>query len=56
MFGAFTVNVEKRWYAADIGNGHWHQFYRGEFEVDAAGNWRASRPDITHADGFLQGP
>jgi hypothetical protein len=48
--GAFEINVEKRWYNADIGNDVWHQWYDGTFTVDAAGRWHASRPNVTYAD------
>ena len=48
--GAFTINVEERWYSADIGNMQWHQWYRGDFIVDPSGRWTADKPTVTFAD------
>jgi hypothetical protein len=54
-WGAFEIDVQKRWYAADIGNLQWHQWYSGVFTVDAAGQWQAARPDVTYADALPPG-
>ncbi len=48
--GAFTINVEKFWYSADIGNMQWHQWYNGTFAADASGRWKANKPIVTFAD------
>jgi hypothetical protein len=52
-WGAFEIDVQKRWYAADIGNMQWHQFYSGTFVVDASGSWRAEGPQVMYADAPL---
>jgi len=54
-WGSFEIDVQKRWYAADIGNMQWHQWYSGVFTVDAAGQWQAARPDVTYADALPPG-
>lgn len=54
-WGAFEIDVQKRWYAADIGNMQWHQWYRGAFTEDGAGLWQAARPDVTYADALPPG-
>lgn len=56
QLGAFVINVEKRWYAADIGNLQWHQWYRGGFTVNAAGRWTAGEPEVTFADALPPPP
>jgi hypothetical protein len=50
FLGAFTINVEKRYYSADIGGLAWHQFYHGTFAVDAAGRWTANEPIATASE------
>jgi len=45
FIGAFTVNVEKRLYWADVGDMKHHWFYHGTFAVDQDGRWTANRPD-----------
>ena len=49
-WGSFEIDVQKRWYAADIGNMQWHQFYSGTFVVNASGSWRAEAPQVMYAD------
>jgi hypothetical protein len=51
-FGAFTIYVGKRLYAADIGNDWWQHWYNGTFAVDESGRWTANRPHVTYADRF----
>ena len=48
--GAFRINVEKRYYTADIGGPAWQQWYHGTFTVDASGRWTANKPIVTFAD------
>jgi hypothetical protein len=45
--GAFVIDVDRKLYHAGTGNsGPEQYFYSGRFEVDPAGRWRATKPEV----------
>ena len=48
-WGAFTINLEHKWYAAVVEIGACTHFYNGRFDVDEEGRWVARDPTVAYA-------